>query len=133
MINFHRVDEKSDLEAYVARVSLFDAAVDQDLVLAKEDAATGVHMPSFSYDEALDEIKRVTTGVPFTSGDDSALFADGKEKIKALQAAGKISGDEANAFVKRLADVMLKQMKPAYDRVAAFLIQDKPHGQKPEK
>jgi uncharacterized protein (DUF885 family) len=133
MINFHRVSEKSDMEAYLARVSLFDEALDQDLVVAKANAAYGVHMPTFRYDEAIDEIHRVLDGAPFTNGKDSALFADGKAKIHGLESAGKITADEAKAFETQLATTMREQMKPAYDRVAAFLVQDKPSGQKPEK
>jgi uncharacterized protein (DUF885 family) len=133
LINQHRVDEKSDMEAYVSRVGLIDEALDQLLVRAKAAQADGVHMPGFTYDQSLGEIKRVTTGAPFTSGKDAALFADAKTKIKALQDASKITADEARAFETQVAAVMKEQMKPAYDRVAAFITEDKPNGQKPEK
>lgn len=133
LINFHRVDDKADMAAYIARVGLIDEALDQDLVRAKAAAADGIHMPSFRYDEAQSELKRVTAGAPFSAAKDSALFADGKAKIKALQDAGKISSDEAAAFVKQLSAAMTEQMRPAFDRVAAFLAEDKPHGQQPEK
>ncbi|MBC7983019.1 MAG: DUF885 domain-containing protein [Candidatus Obscuribacterales bacterium] len=133
LINFHRVDEKVDIEAYIARVGLIDEALDQTLVRAKAAAADGVHMPTFRYDEALDEIKRVSTGAPFSSGKDSALFGDSKAKIKALQDAGKITADEAKVFVKQISDAMTKQMKPAYDRIAAFLTEDKSNGQMPQQ
>lgn len=132
LINFHRVDDQSDMEAYVARVALIDNALDQVLARAKMAAAVGVHMPGFRYDEALDEIKRVTTGAPFSSGQDSALFADAKAKIKSLVDAGNLTADEAKAFENQVADAMTRQMKPAYDRVAEFLAQDKANGQKPE-
>lgn len=133
LINFHRVDEKSDMEAYVSRVGLIDDALDQLLVRAKAAAADGVHMPAFRYDETLDEIKRVTSGEPFSRGKDSALFADAKSKIEALQAAGKISSDDAKSFEQQVSDAMTRQMKPAYERVAEFLAHDKANGQKPEK
>jgi uncharacterized protein (DUF885 family) len=133
LINFHRVDERSDIEAYIARIGLLDEALDQEIVRAKAAAADGIHMPTFRYDEALSELNRVTSGAPFTTGKDSALFADAKAKIKSLQDAGKITAEQAGAYVTQLADVMTKQMKPAYDRVAAFLAEDKPNGQKPDK
>jgi uncharacterized protein (DUF885 family) len=133
LINQHRVDEKSDMEAYISRVGLIDEAIDQLLVRAKAAQADGVHMPGFTYAQSLDEIKRVTTGAPFTSGKDAALFADGRSKIRSLLDAGKISGTEARDFDTRLAAAMKDQMKPAYDRVAAFLNEDQPNGQKPEK
>lgn len=133
LINQHRVDEKSDMEAYISRVGLVDEAVDQLIVRAKAAQADGVHMPGFTYDQSLDELKRVTTGAPFTKGKDAALFADGKAKIAKLVKDGKITADEGKAFETQLATVMKEQMKPAYDRVAAFLIEDKPNGQKPDK
>jgi uncharacterized protein (DUF885 family) len=133
LMNFHRVDEKSDMDAYVARVGLIDEALDQLLVRAKAAAADGIHMPTFRYDEAIGEINRLMSGAPFSAGKDSSLFGDAKAKIKALQDAGKITNDEAKAYVKQVASAMTQQMKPAYDRVVAFLVADKPNGQKPEK
>ena len=132
LINQHRVDEKADMEAYVARVGLIDDALDQLLVRAKAAQADGIHMPGFTYDQSLGEIKRVTTGAPFTKGKDAALFADAKTKIAKLVTGGKITADEGKAFEKAVADVMTTQMKPAYDRVAAFITEDKPNGQTPD-
>lgn len=133
LINQHRVDEKSDMAAYVARVGLIDEAMDQLLVRAKAAQADGVHMPDFTYDQSLSEIKRITTGAPFDKGKDSALFADGKAKIAKLLADKKITADEGKAFEKQLSDVMTQQMKPSYDRVAAFITADEPNAQKPDK
>jgi uncharacterized protein (DUF885 family) len=133
LINQHRVDEKSDMEAYISRVGLIDEAMDQLLVRAKAAQTDGIHMPGFTYDQSLSEIKRVTTGAPFTSGKDAALLADAKAKIKALLEAGKITPAEAKDFETQFSDAMVQQMKPAYDRVAAFLTEDKPNGQKPDK
>ena len=54
LINQHRVDEKADMEAYVARVGLIDDALDQLLVRAKAAQADGIHMPGFTYDQSLE-------------------------------------------------------------------------------
>ena len=133
LINQHRVDEKSDMEAYVSRVGLIDDALDQLLVRAKAAQADGIHMPTFTYDQSQSEIKRMMTGAPFTKGKDSALLADAKTKIKALMESGKITPGEAKEFETAVSDAMVQQMKPAYDRVSAFLTEDKPNGQKPDK
>jgi uncharacterized protein (DUF885 family) len=133
LINQHRVDEKADMEAYVARVGQIDEALDQLLVRAKAAQADGIHMPGFTYDQSLGELKRVTTGAPFTKGKDAALFADAKTKIAKLVTGSKITADEGKAFEKAVADVMTTQMKPAYDRVAAFITEDKPKGQTPDR
>ena len=58
------------MEAYVSRVGLIDEALDQLLVRAKAAQADGIHMPGFTYEQSLGEIKRVTTGAPFAAGKD---------------------------------------------------------------
>jgi uncharacterized protein (DUF885 family) len=125
LINFHKVEDKSDMDAYIARVALVDDALDQLIERARLAAADGIRPPQFTYTQALDEIKRVTTGAPFTPGKDSALFADARGKIKALQDGGKITADEARALTEATAEAMTGEMKPAYDRLAAWLTEDK--------
>lgn len=133
LINQHRVDEKSDLVAYISRVGLIDEAMDQLLARARAAQADGIHMPGFTYDQSMGEIERMTTGAPFDNGEDSALFADGRAKIAGLLTAKKITADEARRFEKQLSDAMTLQMKPSYDRVAAFLAADKANAQKPDR
>lgn len=133
LINQHRVDEKPDMEAYVARVSRIDDVLDQLLVRARAAASDGIHMPLFTYDQSLGEIRRLVTGAPFSAGTDSALLADAKTKIKKLADAGKITADEAQQFTRQVTEAMVREMKPAYDRVAAFLVEDKPYAQQPQK
>src|SRR5689334_18101097 len=127
LINFHRVDDKSDMEAYVARVGKISVAMDQSLARAKLAAADGIRMPRWEYDRALSEVTRVTTGAPFTAGPDSALYGDARRKIDALKTAGKISPAEADALLARTAQAMTGQMKPAYERLTAWLTADKPN------
>ena len=124
LINFHRVDEPADLQAYITRIGLIDEALDQLLVRAKAGAADGVRMPRFDYKQGLADIARVTKGAPFGDGPDSPLLADVKKKTEALKAAGKIDQAQADGFVKAAADTMTGQMKPAYDRLAAWLTED---------
>ncbi|MDB5453155.1 MAG: hypothetical protein JWO33_1733 [Caulobacteraceae bacterium] len=117
MINFHRVDDQGDAKAYIERVGAIGPRLDQLLVRAKAGAADGVRMPRFSYDRSLDEIRRVTAGAPFDAGPDCALYADGKAKIAAL----KLPAPTAEALNADLARAMTTRMKPAYDRVSAWL------------
>jgi len=124
LINFHRVDEPADLTAYVARIGRIDEALDQLLVRAKAGAADGVRMPRFDYKQGLADVQRVTKGAPFTEGPDSPLFADFKKKTEALRAAGKIDQAQADGFVKAASEAMTGQVKPAYDRVTAWLTED---------
>jgi uncharacterized protein (DUF885 family) len=125
IINQHRVDEKSDMEAYISRVAAIAPTLDTLIERAKLAAADGIRMPAFSYDMTTSEVGRVTAGAPFGAGPDSALFADGKAKIKALQDGGKVTADEARALTTQLSDAMTKTMKPAYDRLNAWVAEDK--------
>src|SRR5687768_7135904 len=125
MINTHAVDTPGDLAAYVARVAAIGPAIDVELDRAKRSAATGVRMPRFAYEQSIAEVKRVTSGAPFDAGADSALFADVKAKASALQKAGKISGAEAERQVRAAEAAMTGRMKPAYDRLAAWLAEDR--------
>jgi uncharacterized protein (DUF885 family) len=125
IINQHRVDEKSDMEAYISRVAAIAPTLDTLIERAKLAAADGIRMPAFSYDMTTSEVGRVTAGAPFGAGPDSALFADGKAKIKALQDGGKLTADEARALTTQLSDAMTKTMKPAYDRLNAWVAEDK--------
>ncbi|HEY9216860.1 MAG TPA: DUF885 domain-containing protein [Phenylobacterium sp.] len=125
LINFHRVDEPADMAAYISRVRRIDDALDQLLVRAKASAAEGVRMPRFAYDQSLSEVARITTGAPFTAGPDSALLADAKTKVAALQKAGKIDQRQADAFIAQFTAAMTGEMKPGYDRLAAWLKADR--------
>ena len=96
---------------------------------AKAAQADGIHMPGFTYDQSLGEIKRVTTGAPFTEGKDAAAVRrrQGARSQTLVRTPARSRRTKAKAFEAQLADVMKEQMKPAYDRVAAFITEDKPN------
>jgi uncharacterized protein (DUF885 family) len=126
LINAPRVDTLADMEAYVARIGAGARVMDQTLDRAKRSAAAGVRMPRFAYDQSIQEIARLTTGAPFTAaGKDSALLADAHAKLAALRAAGKIDAAQEGRLVGAVAAAMTGEMKPAYDRVAAWLAADR--------
>ena len=86
------------MEAYISRLSLLDDALDQLLVRARAAAADGIRPPAFAFAQVIDEVRRVTTGAPFTRGPDAALFADAKAKIASLAKDNKITKEEARAL-----------------------------------
>lgn len=130
LITQHRVDDKKDMEAYISRVGLIGTALGQDLDNAKASAAMGIRMPQFIYTKSEDEAKQLTTGAPFDKGKDSALFADGKAKIKKLVDAKTITADEGKQLEADLAKAMTEKMKPAYDQFIAWLKEDAPKADK---
>ena len=125
LITQHRVDAKADMDAYIARVGLVGAAIEQSLANAKLSAAEGIRMPQMMYDKGLAQAKAVVSGAPFDGGADNALFADGKAKIKALADKKAITADEAKALTSALSTSMTTKMKPGYDALIAWLAADK--------
>jgi uncharacterized protein (DUF885 family) len=125
MINFHEVSEKADMDAYMARLAAFPTAIDQVVDQAKLSAAAGIRPPLFSFDQVMDEAGNVITGAPFGPGADSPLLADVKAKAKTLQDAGKITAEEAKAFEAAARETLTTAVKPAYERVIAWLESDK--------
>ena len=124
LINAHRVTEPSDMDAYIARIEAIGVTLDGQLDQAKASAAAGIRMPRFAYEQSRGEIARLNVGAPFEAGRDSALFADAKGKIAALQARNKITPAQADLLTARVASAMTGRMKPAYDRVGAWLAED---------
>ncbi len=124
IINSHRVDTSSDMQAYISRVAAIGPAIDERLGAAQRAAAIGVRMPRFAYEQSRTEVTRLTSGAPFDDGADSALFADAKTKIAALKTAGKIDQTAADTFQAAVSAAMTGQMKPAYDRLGAWLSAD---------
>lgn len=126
LINQHRVDTPEDMEAYIARVAAIGPALDQTLERAKASAAAGVRMPRFSYDQSLEEVRRITSGAPFDGGDkDSALFVDATAKLRKLRGAEAIDQAEEGRLLGAVSAAMTGQMKPAYDRLTAWLTADR--------
>ncbi|MFZ3007518.1 MAG: DUF885 domain-containing protein [Phenylobacterium sp.] len=125
MINAHRVDSAADMAGYVARLAAIGPAMEVELAKAQAAAKAGVRAPRFAYDQAASEVRRLTTGAPFDGGPDGALFADAKAKAASLRGSGKIDAAREQAFVAGAASAMTGSMKPAYDRVGAWLAADR--------
>ncbi|HOZ27797.1 MAG TPA: DUF885 domain-containing protein [Hyphomonadaceae bacterium] len=127
MINFHEVSEKSDMDAYVARLGEVARVMDQAIELAKLAAAEGNRAPRFAYDQSIQEAKNVIAGAPFGTGADSPLWADVKSEIKKLQDGGKLTAEEATAVQASASAALTEKLKPAYERIIAWLEADKPN------
>ena len=120
MINFHKVDEESDYQAYVARLGKFPELFDTLLERASTAASRGIRPPRFAWEGVVDQSRKVITGAPFGEGDDSALWADAQAKADALAGAGRISAARAAELKDEARRVLLEQVGPAYERLIAF-------------
>ncbi len=127
LISYHKVDELSDMEAYVKRIRAVGAALDQATERAKLAAADGIRAPRFGYDRTLSESEGMIAGAPFGPGADTALWADAKTKIKALVDAGKATPEQAKAQEEAAKTALINDVKPPYERLIAWLKADAPN------
>jgi uncharacterized protein (DUF885 family) len=127
LISSHLVDGPSDMAAYNARVAALGTALDQATTRAKDSAAQDIRMPRFQYERVIAESRKLISGQPFdAAGADSPLWADAKAKVGKLQAARKVTQDEAQKLLDGTKASLLNGMKPGYERLIAWLQSDLP-------
>ena len=129
MINFHRVDERSDMEAYVSRLGGIATSIRTLLGRAQKYAADGVRPPRFAYEGVIDQSQKIIEGAPFTDrdateADDSAIWRDAKAKIAALEKSGKITKAEAATLTGETKDKLLNEFAPAYNELISWVKED---------
>lgn len=125
LIAFHRVEDGSDMEAYISRIKATAVALDQLIALSRENAATGVRPPRFAFEGVIDSARQIITGAPFTEDeDDSSIWADTKSKIAALREAGTIDQDQAESLGQAARATLVDEWQPAYGRLIAWLEED---------
>lgn len=126
LISFHKVDDEADYKAYVSRIAAVGPAFDQLLERARASAAQGIRPPKFAYEGVIEQSKKVIAGAPFSTGRDSAIWADAQAKADALVKAGKIDAARAAALKDEARKALLEQFKPAYERVIAWSEEELP-------
>ncbi len=124
LITYHKVDELSDMDALIARIGKLGPAMDQAVERAKLAAADGIRMPKFGYDRTAGEAKNIITGAPFDKGPGSPLWEDVKGKIGGLKSSGTVSLAKLKAMEDAAKAVLISDVKPAYDRLIAWLEAD---------
>lgn len=127
LINFHRVDELSDMQAYIKRIAGISTAIDQLLVRAKENAAEGTRPPRFAYEGVIEQAGNLITGIPFSNAEgatDSPLWMDVQRKIKALVDAEKITAEQAETLKNDAKTQLLESFKPSYQALIAWFESD---------
>jgi len=125
LINYHKVDTRGDMEAYIARIREVGRALGQELDKARRNAELGTRSPRFAYEIVIDEITKITSGAPFDEdGNDSPVWADVQAKIAALQEAGSLTDTDA-ASLREQAEAALRQSYlPVYHDIREWLQQD---------
>jgi uncharacterized protein (DUF885 family) len=127
MMNFHRVDDLADMEAWIARIGGIARMMDQLVERATINAGEGVRPPRFAYDGVLEQARAVITGAPFGGEGEAALYADARAKIAALQSAGSIDEAKAAELLAAAEAALTGALQPSYQRLIAFVEADLPN------
>jgi uncharacterized protein (DUF885 family) len=122
--NFHRVDTRADMEAYVKRLGGFGRAIGQLTDRAQKYAKNEVRPPRFAYEGVIQQAQAVITGAPFDDGEPSSLQDDAYGKIEALVEAGEVNADEATALKAAVDTALVEDFQPAYERLIAWIKDD---------
>jgi len=127
LINFHRVDTPEDMDAYISRLQEIDRVLGEILERAQANAAAGVRQPAFGYEFAVDEIRRITSGIPFNTNDDtpnSPLWTDVQTKVGGLLENDLIDEEQAQGYREEARSILESEVATAYQMVLAWLQAD---------
>src|SRR3954468_23597075 len=105
----HRVENRADAEAYLARVAAFAVALDQETQQARRDAAKGVVPPDFLLDTALKQLRDLRNTPPAKARLVTSLTRRTSEK--------RIPGN----WAARAEAIVARSVYPALDRQIAAL------------
>ncbi len=130
MINFHKVDSLSDMNAYISRIEASDRAMNQLLERAKLQAEKGILPPKFAFETVLTQSKALVEGQPFTeTGEETALWSDMNMKIGTLLEKGDIDETEADSLKAHSKKALTEHFKPAYDSLISWVEAEMPNAE----
>ena len=130
MINFHKVDSVSDMNAYVSRIRASKIAIEQLMERATLQAEKGIIPPKFTFERVLIQCKDLLNGKPFTEAEnDAALWSDMKIKIDGLLKNGDINETEAESLKLNSEKALTEYFKPAYESIISWLEKEMPNAE----
>ncbi|WP_019674287.1 DUF885 domain-containing protein [Arsukibacterium perlucidum] len=125
LINFHKVDNAEDMQAYVSRIEGISKAITDLLQRAQQNAEQGVRPPRFAYEGVLTQLDSLLTGAPLSDAEqDIPLWADTKAKINSLIEADKLSDEQANELTNKAKIALQQHFQPAYMGLKHWLQDD---------
>jgi uncharacterized protein (DUF885 family) len=126
LIAFHRVENPTDLEAYVNRIRESGRAIGQLIEISKKNSVEGVRPPRFAFDFVIDESGKILTGAPFDeSGPDSAVWADFKAKVADFEKKGSLDAAKAKALLDDARAALTGPFRTAYQNLIAWQREDR--------
>jgi len=127
LLTQHFVEDESDMQAYIARLSGIGRAMDQLLTRAQANAEAGTRPPRFSYDAVINESTKLITGAPFDDGEASPLWLGSEARLGLLVEAGTITEERAEELREEARAALVNDMAPAYQRVIDWFSEDRPN------
>jgi uncharacterized protein (DUF885 family) len=122
LMNFHKVEEVKDMEAYIKRVSGIAKAIRDLQARAEKAAAAGVRPPRFAYEGVIEQVNNLLDGAPFKeNGKDAPLWSDAKGKIDTLVKADKLDDQAAKKLQADAKAALTEQFQPVYQTLLTFL------------
>jgi len=127
LLTQHFVEDESDMQAYIARLSGIGRAMDQLLARAQANAEAGTRPPRFSYNAVINESTKLITGAPFDDGEASPLWLGSEARLGLLVEAGTITEERAEELREEARAALVNDMAPAYQRVIDWFSEDRPN------
>lgn len=118
LIRRHAVDTRADAEAYLARLAGISTVLQQVVDDLELRVSKGIIPPRFVFPGIYADIRSILSGAPFDdSGRDTALLADFREKVTALDLPENDTRILIEAARRTLRDVV----QPAYRALEDYL------------
>lgn len=125
LINFHKVENADDMQAYVSRIEGVSRAIIDLLARAQKNAEQGIRPPRFAYEGVLTQLNSLLSGAPLTDAEqDIPLWADTKSKINSLIEADKLSDAQAKELTNAAKVALEQHFEPAYMALKQWLQAD---------
>jgi uncharacterized protein (DUF885 family) len=117
LINQHQIENEADAKAYIARLNGIPQLFKQLEQQLSKRAELGIIPPKFVFPLAITASQNIIKGAPFSSGADSTLLEDFRNKVNKLTL-----DDAAKQLLIKEAEVALtSSVKPAYESLIAYL------------
>ena len=124
LLTQHRVEDESDMQAFISRIGGIGTAMDQLLARAQSNAEAGTRPPRFSYDAVIAESQNLTSGAPFDDGEPSAMWQGVERHLASLLESEAITEERADELREEARTALTDQFAPAYARVIEWYTAD---------
>lgn len=124
LMDQHSISSVADAEAYIQRVTNTKILISQTIDLMREQEKRGVLYPKFVYPKVIQDMKNLTSGIPFPSSDKaSPLWEDFSNKVQ--KAAEKdtqaFSADTKASLLEKLKIALTGPFKESFTALSSEL------------